>query len=109
MSSEPRMVVVTGSFVTVHHEQPVQGLVRFTPARLWVVCDGITWACLAPEVVVGRDGRFTTYLTATDNDSVPFTYLVQTPAGAYETFVPWAEDGYSLKDLLGRHGCRLTT
>lgn len=91
----------------MYHDDPVQGLVRFTPGRLWVVYEGITWACLAPTITVGPSGKFVAYLTATDADSVPFTYTVETPAGAWVTYVPWAENGYSLRDLLKMHGDRI--
>jgi hypothetical protein len=99
--------VVTGIFYR-RDGLPVQGLVRFTPGRLWVVVDTITWACLAPTVSL-EDGRFTALLTATDSDSIPFTYLLETPAGVYETYVPFAEDEYHLPDLISHHGVKLAS
>jgi hypothetical protein len=97
----PRTCVVSGSFV--HDEQPAQGLVRFTPSRLWVVQDGITWACLAPEVVLGRDGSFVAQVTATDTDTVPWYYYISTPAGCFQCYVPWNEAGWSLRELIREH------
>jgi hypothetical protein len=104
----PRSCVITGTFIN-QRQRPVKGLVRFTPSRLWVVRDGITWACLAPRVWLANDGGFVTMVTATDNDSVPFTYHIETPAGEFEAYVPWQETGYSLPDLLHRHGVRIAT
>lgn len=75
-------------------------MVRFTPSRLWVITDGIPWACLAPDVWLDHDGRFVAQVTATDNDLVPWVYLVSTPAGCYECAVPWREDRYSLREVI---------
>lgn len=104
MTSTPNTVMVTGSFF--RSGKPVQGLVRFLPSRLWVVVNSITWACLAPTLEL-EHGRFMAYLTATDNDPVRFTYVVQTPAGTYETYAPYLYQPYTLPELLTEHGVRL--
>src|SRR5438045_8996669 len=106
--STPRLCIISGSFVN-HREQPVQGLVRFTPSRLWVVQDDITWACLAPTMVLDREGRFVTAVTATDNDSVPWVYRIETPAGVFESYVPWSPHDYCLPELLRTHGSQIVT
>jgi hypothetical protein len=100
--------MITGSFTT-SQGRPVQGLVRFIPSRLWVVVDNITWACLAPTIQTGRDGSFTAWVTATDNDAVPWTYQVETPAGIWTTYIPWIASGYALPDLLHGHGVEHST
>lgn len=93
---------VTGSFQR-KDGRPVQGLVRFTPSRLWVVVKDITWACLAPEVQLAEDGSFSVQVTPTDTDSVWWRYLIETPAGWWEVSVPHNEAGYTLKGLVGEH------
>jgi hypothetical protein len=97
----PLTVTITGSFVH-KNGRPVQGLVRFTPSRSWVVVDAITWACLAPTVAIEPDGSFVAVVTATDNDSVPWFYIVEAPGGPYDIEVP-AGTGYSLRGLLDEH------
>ena len=103
----PRSAIVTGSFI--QRGRPVQGLVRFIPSRLWVVVDGITWACLAPEVPLDEFGHFAVLVTATDADPVPWTYALETPAGSFECYVPWAKHSYALPALLSRHGVRIAS
>jgi hypothetical protein len=98
---EPRTCLVYATFV--RRGQPVPGLVRFTPSRLWVVQDGIAWACLAPEVRLGPDGSFVARVTATDNDAIPWPYLISSPAGDYAVYVPWVGKGYALKELINDH------
>lgn len=101
MMMSPCTVTVTGSFQ--HKDgRPVQGLVRCTPSRLWVVVDDTTWACLAPDVAVEPDGSFVARLTATDNDAIGWHYHLDTPAGPFDIEVP-AGAGYSLKGLVGEH------
>lgn len=97
----PVSCVISGSFV--RNELPVQGLVRFTPSRLWVVQERIAWACLAPEVYLDSDGSFVARVTATDNDAIPWTYYICTPAGCFETYVPGNDAGWSLRELLHEH------
>jgi len=92
---------VTARFT--RNDEPVQGLVRFTPSRLWVVRDGITWACLAPEVRLSEDGSFTVEVTPTDTDPVWWRYLIETPAGWWEASIPHNEAGYTLRGLVGEH------
>ena len=92
---------VTGSFH--RNGQPVQGLVRFTPSRLWVVHGGITWACLAPEVMLSADGSFSVQVTPTDSDPVWWRYVIETPAGWWEVSIPACEVGVTLKGLIGEH------
>jgi hypothetical protein len=101
----PRSCVVVGSFA-YPSGTPVQGLVRFTPSRLWVVMDGITWACLAPEAKLDPTGRFRVELTATDNDPVPFTYLIETPAQDFACYVPYQVLPYTLRQLAHEHCVR---
>lgn len=97
----PSTVTLTGSFE--RNGQPVRGFLRFTPSRLWVVRDRTAWACLAPELAIEPDGSFVTRVTATDTDAIPWHYLVDTPAGLFQIEVPWSEDGYSLRGLVGEH------
>jgi hypothetical protein len=94
----PRICLVTGSFS--QGNRPVQGLVRFTPSRLWVVEDGITWGCLAPTTELDDEGSFTVGLTPTDTDSVPWYYLVQTPAGNFKVVLSQNGAKYSFKELI---------
>jgi hypothetical protein len=97
-----REVTVSGSFV--RNELPVQGLVRFTPSRLWVVQqDGTAWACLAPDVQLGPDGSFVAQVTATDSDGIMWHYDVCTPAGHYHVYIPWCDAGWSLRELIHGH------
>jgi hypothetical protein len=84
-------------------DRPVQGLVRFTPCRLWVVRDGITWACLAPEVRLDPNGSFTAYVTPYEADPIGVCYQVETPAGAYHLRIPQSETGWALKELVSGH------
>lgn len=98
---QPHRAAVIGSFTKNRH--PVQGWVRFTPERLWVVRDGVTWACLAPVVPISPSGHFQVYLTATDTDSVPWHYRVETPAGDFRITVPGNRHAYTLKELIGEH------
>lgn len=93
---------VTGRLLH-RNERPVQGLVRFTPHRLWVVRDGITWACLAPETQLAPDGSFSVQVTPTDTDPVWWRYMIETPAGWWEVSVPQNAAGYTLKGLIGEH------
>ena len=106
---QPTTVTVTG---TLQHRGglPVQGLIRFTPSRLWVVCDGIAWACLAPEVRLSQDGSFVVEVTPTDVDPIWWRYLIETPAGWWEVSVPQNVLGHTLKGLVGEHhpGSRTT-
>jgi hypothetical protein len=102
----PALITVTGCFL--RHGQPVQGLVRFTPERLWVVEDGITWAALAPHAeLVG--GRFTVQLTPTDTDTVPWYYQIECPAGTWRFRIYRACAHYGLKELLDEHHPRAGT
>lgn len=94
--------IVTGSFQHKNY-RPVQGQIRFTPSRLWVVRDNITWACLAPEVALCEDGSFSVEVTPTDTDAVWWRYLIETPAGAWSVSVPYCEAGYTLRGLIGEH------
>jgi hypothetical protein len=103
----PLSCTITGSFA--RKGTPVQGLVRFTPRRLWVVRAGTTWACLAPEVRLAPDGSFVARVTATDNDAIMWTYLIDTPAGRFETYVPWSQAGWSLRELVHEHRPRQGT
>lgn len=96
-------VTVSGS-LQYKNGRPVQGLVRFTPNRLWVVTDGTTWACLAPEVYLDPDGSFSVQVTPTDTDVVWWRYKVELPDHrSYEVSVPKSEAGYSLRGLVGEH------
>jgi hypothetical protein len=97
---QPPTVTITTQF-TRGNSLPVQGLVRFTPSRLWVMHDGIAWACLAPEVELAADGSFSVEVTPTDTDVVWWRYLVETPAGAWDLSVPYAEAGHTLRELIG--------
>jgi hypothetical protein len=92
---------VTGSFW--RHHRPVTGLVRFTPERLWVVEDGITWATLGPVAEIGSDGTFTVALTPTDIDPIPWYYQVESPAGSFRIRVYRACAHYGLKELIDDH------
>ena len=96
---EPRKVMITGSFVT-RSQEPATGWVYFTPCRLWVVQGKQAWACLAPTVLLDSAGSFTTFLTPTDTDYIPFCYTVLTPAGEFRIKVPYTEVGHTLKELL---------
>jgi hypothetical protein len=80
-----------------------QGLVQFTPRRLWVVRDGIHWACLAPQVWLDYAGCFTVQVTATDNDAISWDYEIRTPAGTFRVPIPWSEAGWSLRELIDEH------
>ena len=82
---------------------PVQGLVRFTPSRLWVVHENITWACLAPETRLAADGSFSVQVTPTDTDPIWWRYMIETPAGWWEVSVPHNVAGQTLKGLIGEH------
>jgi hypothetical protein len=97
----PNTCVVSGSFA--QHGKPAQGLVRFTPNRLWVMQDRITWACLAPEVRLDSDGAFVAQVTATDTDAILWSYNICTPAGCFVVYVPWSEVGWSLRELIRGH------
>jgi hypothetical protein len=97
----PIGVTVTGCFT--RNDRPVQGLVRFVPERLWVIEGGITWACLAPMVLLDGGGRFEVKLTPTDADSVPWWYIVETPVRAWRFRVYKGRDTVGLKELLGEH------
>lgn len=94
----PKTSLVTGSFA--RNGVPVRGPVTFTPCRLWVLQDGVHWACLAPRLWLDAEGSFTAFLTATNTDSVSWCYLVDTPAGRFSIQVPYSEVGYSLKELI---------
>jgi hypothetical protein len=95
----PAIVTVTGSFVYTSGKA-VRGLVRFTPCRGWVIEDGVAWATLAPEVMLGSDGSFSAQVTPTDSDDVSWCYLVESPAGTFHITVPTTEVGYTLKELI---------
>jgi hypothetical protein len=96
----PGMVQVVGGFAL--HGQPAQGLITFTPSRLWVVHEGRTWACLAPTVELDAFGQFVVLLTPTDTDSVPWYYLVQSGAGNW-VIRPRGTELLHLKDLVDEH------
>ena len=97
----PTRVVVNGRLTW--NGTPIQGTVRFTPKRLWVIDQGIAWACLAPEVELDADGCFVVYLTPTDTDEVWWTYLVEAPGGQYEISVRKGKDKYTLRELVDEH------
>jgi hypothetical protein len=97
----PRTVVVSGSFF--RQGQPVHGLVRFTPGRLWVMDQQVAWACLAPEVQLDHAGSFVVQVTATDNDAILWPYFIETPAGTFKVYIPWDECGYTLRGLINEH------
>lgn len=94
----PNICVVSGSFS--NNNRPVKGWIQFTPSRLWVVENGINWACLAPTVRLDTDGSFIAMLTPTDTDAVPWHYEVDTPAGSFEILVPKEGTMYSLRELV---------
>lgn len=96
----PSVVTVTGSFM--RGEQPVTGVVRFTPDRMWVIEDATAWATLAPEATL-LGGRFEVELTPTDADSVPWYYTVESPAGTWRFRVYRGCPHYGLKELLDEH------
>ena len=96
----PPTCTITGSFE--QGKRPVQGLVRFTPERLWVIQEGIAWAVLAPEIELEADGSFVVQVTPTNIDPVPWRYLVETPAGSFKISVAMTEMGHTLKELLQR-------
>jgi len=96
----PRYVSLTGSFTC--QGRPVQGLVRCTPERLWVLENSIHWASLAPDVPLVY-GHFAVALTPTDTDAVPWHYIIETPAGAFRSQLPWRESPYHLKELIDVH------
>jgi len=96
----PKYVTLTGRFTA--HGRPVQGVVRCTPERLWVYQHDTHWASLAPEVPLVY-GCFTVALTPTDADSVPWHYLIETPAGIYRVELRWREQPYHLKELIDAH------
>ena len=93
--------IISGSLF--HHDQPAHGLLRFVPNRLWVIQDGVTWACLAPEVQLDPDGSFVAQVTATDSDAIMWTYQILFARYLYEVHVPWNEAGWSLKELISEH------
>ena len=97
----PRTVLVRGRFQ--RHGQPVGGVIRFTPSRMWVVQDEVHWACLAPTISMGWDGEFAAWLTPTDTDEVPWHYEVISPAGKHYVEVPYAEHGHTLRSLFDAH------
>ena len=97
----PTSVTCYGSFA--RGQSPVQGLVRFTPERLWVIEDGVTWAVLAPWAELDAQGRFEVQLTPTDTDTVPWYYLVETPAGCWRVRVYKQCPRYGLKELIVEH------
>ena len=100
MRHPPPTCTVTGAFTFEGEDRPVQGLVRFTPERLWVIREGIAWAVLAPEVQLEKDGSFVVQVTPTNIDSVPWRYLVETPAGPFKIAVAMNETGHTLRELL---------
>src|SRR5215831_14495442 len=97
----PRIVYLSGKLTARHG--PVQGLVRCTPERLWVVEGTTTWASLAPDAPLDHTGEFAVALTPTDTDAVPWHYLIETPAGAYRVELPWREQMYHLRELIDAH------
>jgi hypothetical protein len=97
----PVSITVYGSFI--RGKTPVQGLVRFTPERLWVIDGGVPWATLAPWCELDDQGRFEVLLTATDTDNVPWYYTVETPAGAWRIRVFKQCPSYGLKELIVEH------
>lgn len=103
----PTAVSVYGSFA--RGQSPVQGLIRFTPERLWVIESNIPWASLAPEQQLDSQGRFEVLLTPTDTDSVPWYYLVETPAGTWRIRVFKQIRRYGLKELIVEHHPRSGT
>lgn len=100
---QPHTVRVIGSFRYLDpagEKRPVSGLIRFTPERLWVIKDGITWATLSARARLDEDGAFCVELTPTDTDALWWHYLVETPAGGYRVRAPWSVDGHLLTDLI---------
>lgn len=93
----PQICVVTGSFS--QRGRPVDGWVRFTPSRLWVIERGVAWACLAPTVQLELGG-FAALLTPTDSDSVPWYYVVETPAGTFKISLSGQASTYELRELV---------
>ena len=94
----PQISVVSGSFSC--DGKPVEGWVQFTPSRLWVIQQGIPWACLAPTKRLDPDGSFVVLLTPTDTDYVPWHYLVDTPAGSFKILVPKNVAMHNLRELV---------
>ena len=102
----PAEIAVTGCLMRSPHRS-LEGVVRFVPERMWVLDQGIPWACLAPQVHL-LDGRFIVRLTPTDADSVPWYYQVQTWSGEawrirYRIQVLSVRSHYTLKELVDEH------
>jgi len=97
----PGFVTVYGSFA--RGREPVHGLVRFTPERLWVIENEVPWATLAPWTELDAEGRFEVRLTPTDTDTVPWYYQVESPAGCWRIRVYKKCPTYGLKELIVEH------
>ena len=95
----PRTCIITGSF-TNKGVPVVGGWIRFTPMRMWVVIENTAWACLAPAVWLDHEGGFEVEVTPTDTDTVPWKYLIDSPAGQFSVDVPWSETDHALKELI---------
>lgn len=88
---------VSGRFVTEEGEA-VAGEISFIPSRIWLEEDGVTYPCLAPEVVL-EDGGFAVDITGTDTDDLPWHYQVISPVGKW-TIKAGQDDSHFLCDLL---------
>jgi hypothetical protein len=97
----PRACAITGSFT--RQGVPVAGFISLMPSRLWVIRDDVAWATLAPVVQLDSMGGFTIEATPTNSDVVPWFYQVDCPAGLFDIYVPWKENGHTLKELISEH------
>lgn len=95
-----RGTVVTGRFVD-QNDQPIKGVIKFVPSRLWVEHDGQAWATQHHELTLDEEGGFTVILTPTyGHDNFRWHYTVHCPMGAWTVQVPETPDVVQIKSLL---------
>lgn len=81
-----KSVQISGRFVNMQGE-PLEGVVSFTPQKVWVVHDGETYPAPAPVVTL-ENGQFVTELIRTDEDPVgPWFYTIKCPVGTWNFIV----------------------
>ena len=92
--------LVTGKFVDGDN-QPITGIIKFEPSRLWVDKDGKSYATLAPEVQLDENGGFAVMLTPTHgHDNYKWHYTVYCPVGKWSIQVEETADMVSIRKLL---------
>lgn len=95
-----RSTLVTGRFVD-GDGNPIQGMIRFRPQRLWVEHEGHAFATMEKTLSLDEDGGFVVALTPTHgHDHFDWHYTMYSPLGKWTIKVPESDKPVQVKSLL---------